>query len=134
MRIGADRSTPTQVDHVFVADVCRNQRPVQRVLIEIRNTSRTGEVPHVDEDLDPVLAQEVNELLDRSSRVPDSPDGGRANGHGKGTPFPASLTPTWKSRPSQRPSVVQKNVKRTGARCSIDTRMSAYPWPVPMGA
>ncbi len=48
--------------------------------------------------------------------------------------LPPRSTPTWKSRPSQCPAVVQKKVKRTGAFCPAGTRMSANSWPVPMDA
>jgi hypothetical protein len=74
---------------MFVVNACRGQRAVQCVPIEVRKTTRSGEVPHIDHDLDLVLAQQVNELLDRSGRVSDGPDFERASGHGPA--FPAAL-------------------------------------------
>jgi len=77
---------------VFVVNACRGQRVVQCGLIEVRKTTRAGKVPHVNQDLDLVSAQQVNEFLDRSSRVSDGPDCERATGHGPA--FPAALMQT----------------------------------------
>ena len=42
-------------------------------------------------------------------------------------------THTWKSRPSHFPVLIQKNVKRAGARCSGGTGTSTNSAPVPVG-
>jgi hypothetical protein len=47
---------------------------VQCALVEVREFARAGKVSHINDDLDLMMAQDVDELFDRAGRVADGPD------------------------------------------------------------
>lgn len=54
---------------VAIAHAVEGEMPLERALLELRMPLRHREAPHVDEELDRVLAQELDELVRAAVRM-----------------------------------------------------------------
>lgn len=93
----ARRPTAQHVADEEILDPVFAQRPLDRLLVEVRRMARVRAGAHVGDGLDPMLAQQPEQRLDRVVRVPDGedPEGylGRLVGHESGSPTRPRLVP-----------------------------------------
>lgn len=63
-----------ELRHVLVGDAAFRKRNPEGRFREVRHAARPGRRAHVDEQLDMIEGEQLDELIERSCRVPDRQD------------------------------------------------------------